>query len=129
MSVAQFSQVTQFGQYFAKHNSGFDGPETPIHVVFQQRSVIRLVFADPIWMDKTCSFRREEDDQNEQHDYRLIDRHLLYANDEIEMHLKKTHRCQVADIVQLQDGRVFVHRHVGIRPTVGLRIKNQSSPQ
>lgn len=51
-------------------------------------------------MNHIGSFRRVEDDEDEQHDGRLIHPHFLDATDEFHVQLKNARRRHVANVVQ-----------------------------
>jgi hypothetical protein len=65
VSIAEFPQIAQFGQHFAKNEFGFSQTESPIQIVFQKRSVVRLEFLDPFGVNEAGPLGREEDNQDQ----------------------------------------------------------------
>lgn len=65
VGIAELPQIAQLGQHFAKNEFRFGQTEAPIQIVFQQRSVVRLEFLDPVRVNETCPLGSEEDNQDQ----------------------------------------------------------------
>ncbi len=122
VSITKLPQVAQFRQQFAEHEFGSSRAESPVHVTFQQRSIVRLIFFNAFYPCETFPFWCEQHDEYDQHDDGFIDAHLLDALNKLNEHPERAIRNHLKDIFQLDDSRLVVHGHVGIGPAIVERV-------
>ena len=127
--VAEAPQIAELGDEFSENDAAFGRMVAPVDVAVQEPGVALLGSSHSQRLLETGPLRREQDDEDEQHNGGLVDVHLLDAGDELHVHAEETVGGHVFHVVQFEDGRVGVDVHVDVGPAVVARVEGQGPAQ